>query len=73
MLLRRRCGLDDGSDGLLEDLLEALLGQGRALQVAIPTDLPRQLQALSALDRAASLCRQRLQLLSVVPQVDLRP
>ena len=43
--------LTNGTDGLVEDGLEAFLGEGRALQVLHGTNLPRHVHTLRVLNR----------------------
>ena len=62
----------DGTDGFVKDVLEALLGEGRALDVLDGAELPGQPLALLAGDRPLLLPLELLEHLGVVPEIDLR-
>ena len=65
-------GFEGGQDGLVEDVLEALLGEGRTLDVLDGLELARQLLALVDGDDALLVLGQLLDGGGVVAQVDLR-
>jgi hypothetical protein len=63
-------GHEDGSDGLLEDLVQALLCQSGALDVRVGFQLLGQLQALLPADRRQVLFLELLNGVRVVSQID---
>lgn len=63
---------EDGADSLIEDLLQAHLGQGRALQVAHRLNLLGHLQPLGMGDGRQTALSQLVHRTRVVPQIQLR-
>ena len=62
---------EDDADGLIKDVLQSLLGQGRALKVLGSSNLLGEPQSLLVGNGVCSLLVELLQSSGVVPQVNL--